>query len=67
MRGESCVFARENAALVGDKLLEQGDILIIQGIKREINFRFGQGSNFRSARLAASRGRLVFRDVFCVA
>ena len=54
MRRESCIFSREDAALVGDKLLEQSDVFVFQGVKRKIDFRLGAGgSDFGCARLAA--------------
>ena len=44
MGGQAGVFAREDAALVGHELFEEGHILKIQGIKSEVNLGFGPGS-----------------------
>jgi hypothetical protein len=38
------VFPREYPALVGDELLQQGDILEIERIDREIDLGLGPGS-----------------------
>jgi len=43
VRRETCIFAREDASLVGDKLLEQVDVLEIEDIDGEIDLRFGRG------------------------
>ena len=44
MGGQAGVFARQNAALIGHELFEQRDILIIQGIKGEVDLRLGPGN-----------------------
>ena len=55
MRGQSRVFPRENAPLVGHELLEQVDVLEIESVEREINFRLGaRRPCFRSGCLTAS-------------
>ena len=41
VRGQASVFAREDTTLVGDKLLEQIDVLEIQSVGGEINFGLG--------------------------
>ena len=69
MRRQSGVFARKNAALVGHKLLEQRDVLVVQRVERKVDFRLrAGGADFE--RLRPCRGRrvrLVFRDEFFVA
>ena len=47
MRRKTGIFAWEDAALVSDKLFEQVDVLEIEGIDSEIDFRLGaRGANF---------------------
>jgi hypothetical protein len=41
MRGQSGVFARQQAALVSNKLLKKIDVLEIQGVDSEIDLGFG--------------------------
>jgi hypothetical protein len=60
MRGHAGVFARQDAALVGHILPEQGDVLEIQRVLGEVNFRLGaRRALFRGAAVAA----LVFFGV----
>jgi hypothetical protein len=43
VRGHAGVFAWQDAALVGHILLEQGDVLEIQGVLGEVDFRLRAG------------------------
>ena len=54
MGRETSVFSGKNAALVGHELLEQGDILEIQRVSGEINFRL------RTMRADFARGAFAF-------
>ena len=54
MRRQPRVFAWKNAPLVRHKLLEQGDVLVVQGIERKVDFRLWTGcADFDGASLAA--------------
>jgi hypothetical protein len=44
VRGEPGVFAREDAALVGDELAEQGGVFEVEGVDGEIDLRLGPWS-----------------------
>ena len=41
MSGQSGVFARQDASLVGHKLLQKIDVLVVQGIDGEVNLGLG--------------------------
>ena len=42
--GQACVFAGQNAALIGDELAEQDGIFGVDRVDSEIDFGFGAGS-----------------------
>src|ERR1043166_1054351 len=56
MRGQAGVLARENAALIRDESLEQVRVLVIEGIRGKVNFRF----RARRARFAISGAATTF-------
>jgi len=59
MRGQAGVFAGQDAALVGHVLPEQIGVLEIEGVEREVNFRFRTRRAFHRTAVAA----LVFVGV----
>ena len=62
MGGKTRVFAWKNAALIGDELLEQIDVLEVKRVKSEIDFRLRPRSPvFHRAALPA---RFVFIFVY---
>ena len=66
MRGQTGVFPGQDAALVGDKLAEEVDVLEIERIGGEIDFRLRPlGAHF-DERTAATRaaGVALFRASF---
>ena len=63
MRGQPGVFSGENAALIGDKLLEQVGVLEIQGVHGEVDLRFGPGGARFTRGGPAARSALFFVSV----
>jgi hypothetical protein len=44
VRGQTGVFAREDAALVGDELAEQGGVFEVEGVDGEVDLGLGPRS-----------------------
>src|SRR5260221_10695023 len=61
MGGKAGVFSGQNAALVGHKLPQQNDILVVEGIDGEIDLGFGPRSSFfNGGPFAAASFRVPF-------
>ncbi len=54
MSGQAGIFAGQNAAVIGGKLLEQDDILEVHRVDREIDFRLRAGRALLNAAAAFS-------------